>query len=161
MRHVSWNLANYHTTVQKLLVRHVLNKSKLCTPSVNPALISPILPHPFLWVAFPPSAPLTHHSHYPSPLHSSTPGLKLSFSTSLSHNSLPFLLLDWLHGFPGLLTDTSEHIRFYSLVFHSSCSPLSVVVPCCRLIYSCRLLIACQNSISFHIVLASIVECYS
>jgi len=26
---------------------------------------------------------------------------------------------------------------------------------------SCRLLIACQNNISFHIVLASIDECYS
>ena len=25
---------------------------------------------------------------------------------------LPFLLQDWLHGFPGLFTDTSEHIRF-------------------------------------------------
>ena len=79
--------------------------------------------------------PLWHHSHHPSPLHSSTPGLKLSFSTNLSHHSLPFLLLDWLHRFPGLFTNTSEHIRFYSLVFHSSCSPLSVVVPCCRLIW--------------------------
>ena len=29
MRRVSWNLANCHTTVQKLLVRKVLNKSKL------------------------------------------------------------------------------------------------------------------------------------
>ena len=33
-------------------------------------------------------------SHHPSPLQSSTPGLKLSFSTNLSHHSLPFLLLD-------------------------------------------------------------------
>ena len=29
MRRVSWNLANCHATVQKLLVRQVLNKSKL------------------------------------------------------------------------------------------------------------------------------------
>ena len=29
MRHVTWNLANCHATVQKLLVRQVLNKSKL------------------------------------------------------------------------------------------------------------------------------------
>jgi len=29
MRHVSWNLANCHATVQKLLVRQVLNKLKL------------------------------------------------------------------------------------------------------------------------------------
>jgi len=68
-------------------------------------------------------------SHRLSPLHSSTPGLKLSFSVSLSHHYLPFLLLDWLHGFPGLFTDTSEHINFfYSLVFHSSCFP---PVCCC------------------------------
>ena len=25
--------------------------------------------------------------------------------------------VDWLHGFPGLFTDTFEHIRFYSLVY--------------------------------------------
>jgi len=32
--------------------------------------------------------------------------------------SFPFLLLqDWLHGFPRLLTDTTELIRFYFLVF--------------------------------------------
>ena len=104
-------------------------------PSLNPALISPILPHPVLWVAFPPSSSSTHHSHHPSPLHSFIPGLKLSFSANLSHHSLPFFLLDWLHGFPGLFTDTSEYIRFYSLVFHSSCSPLSAVVLCCRLIW--------------------------
>ena len=29
MRCVSWNLANFHATVEKLLVRQVLNKSKL------------------------------------------------------------------------------------------------------------------------------------
>jgi len=29
MRRVSWNLANCHTSVQKLLVRQILNKSKL------------------------------------------------------------------------------------------------------------------------------------
>jgi len=31
MRRVSWNLANCHATVQKLLVRQVLNRSKLCS----------------------------------------------------------------------------------------------------------------------------------
>jgi len=30
----------------------------------------------------------THHSHQPSPLHSFTPGLKLSFSANLFHHSL-------------------------------------------------------------------------
>ena len=29
----------------------------------------------------------------------------------------PFLFQDWLHGFRRLFTDTSEHIRFYYLVF--------------------------------------------
>ena len=36
-----------------------------------------------------------------------SPGLKPSFSASPSHHSLPFLLQDWLHGFPGLFTDSS------------------------------------------------------
>jgi len=31
-----------------------------------------------------------------------------------SHRSLPFLLHNSLHGFPGLFTDTSEHIRFFT-----------------------------------------------
>ena len=38
---------------------------------------------------------------------------------------------DWLHGFPGLFTDTSEHIRFYFVVFLFS----TIVVLCCRLIW--------------------------
>ena len=54
----------------------------------------------------------------PSPLHSFIPGLKPSFSANSSHRSLPFLLPDWLQGFPGLFTDTSEHnLLFYFLVF--------------------------------------------
>ena len=63
-----------------------------------------------------------------SPLSSSiTPSLshsrlKPSFSANPSHCSLSFLLRDWLHGFPKLLTDTSEHIRF--LLFSSSFFPL-------------------------------------
>ena len=51
-------------------------------PSVNHALISPILPHPVVWVALAPSVPSTRHSHHPSPLHSFTPGLKLLFCKS-------------------------------------------------------------------------------
>ena len=47
------------------------------------------------------------------------PGLKPSFSANPSHRSLPFLLQDWLHGFPGLFTNTSEHMHFYFLVFFS------------------------------------------
>ena len=74
--------------------------------------------------------PSTHHSHHPSPLHSFTPGLKLSFSANPSHHSLPFLLLGWPHGFPGLFTDTSEHIRFFSLLLLFS----TVSIPLCRLI---------------------------
>jgi len=55
-------------------------------------------------------------------LHSFIPRLKPSFSANPSHRILPFLLQDSLHGFPGLFTDTSEHIRFFLLfsfsVFH-------------------------------------------
>jgi len=49
----------------------------------------------------------------PPPRHSFIPGLNLPFSANSSHCSLPFLLQDWLHGFPGLFTDTSHHIRLY------------------------------------------------
>ena len=49
----------------------------------------------------------------PSPPHSFIPA---SFSANSSHRSLPFLLQDRLHGFPGLFTDTSEHIRFFYFV---------------------------------------------
>jgi len=54
-----------------------------------------------------------------SPLSSSiTPSLycarlKPSYSAIPRHRSLPFLLQDWVQGFPRLFTDTSEHIRFY------------------------------------------------
>jgi len=68
-------------------------------------------------------SPLTH----PLPLHSFIPGLKPSFSTGPSHRSLPFLLQDWLRGFPGLFTDTSEHIRF--LVFTFSVFHFQLLVP--------------------------------
>jgi len=58
-----------------------------------------------------------------------TLGVKpFSFSASPSRRSLPFLLQDWLHGFRGLFTDTSEHIRFYFLVFLFSTFSLSVSV---------------------------------
>jgi len=53
----------------------------------------------------------------PSPPHSFISGLKPSFSANPSQCSLPSLLQDWLHGFPGLFTDTSEHARFYFLFF--------------------------------------------
>jgi len=59
---------------------------------------------------------LTHLST-PSPPHSFIPSLHPSFSAHPSHRSLPFLLPDGLHGFSGLFTDTSDHIRFYALVF--------------------------------------------
>jgi len=78
--------------------------------SLNHALIS--LTHPIFWVALPPFIPSTHHSHRLSSPHSFIPGLKLSFSANLSYRSLPFLLQDWLHGFPGLFTDASEHALF-------------------------------------------------
>ena len=49
----------------------------------------------------------------PSRPHSFIPGLKPSLSANLSHRSLPFLLQNRLHRFPGLFTDTFEHTRFY------------------------------------------------
>ena len=48
--------------------------------------------------------------------------LKHSFSASPSHR---ILLQDWLHGFPGLFSDTSELSRF--LLFSFSVFPLLVV----------------------------------
>ena len=60
--------------------------------------------------------------HQPSLFHSS---LK-TFSANPSRRSLPFLLRDSLRGFPGLFTDTPEHIRFLLFSF-------SVLTP-----FSCR-----------------------
>jgi len=63
----------------------------------------------------------------PSLPHSFIPGLKTSFSANPSHRNLPFLRQDWLRGFPGLFTDTSEHIRF--LLFSFSVIHFLVVFP--------------------------------
>jgi len=63
-----------------------------------------------------------------SPHHSFIPGLKPPFSANPSHCSLPCLFPDWLHGFPGLFTDTSEHIRFYCLVSLFSTFRLVVII---------------------------------
>ena len=52
-----------------------------------------------------------------SPTHSFIPGLKPSFSANPSHRSLSFSssgLTTWI---PQTFTVTSEHIRFYFLVF--------------------------------------------
>jgi len=85
--------------------------------SVDHALMSAILIHLFVWLAQLPSVPSTHHSHHPSPSHPFTPDLRRSFSANPSHHSLPFLLQNWLHGFPGLFTATSEHISFLLFIF--------------------------------------------
>jgi len=94
-----------------------------------------------------------------SPLSSSVtplsfPGLKPSFSANPSHRSLPFLLQDWLHGFPGVFTDTSVHIRFFTFTFFSFLVVGSVRrVPAIDLRrFQCRLLSAHSNSISCRIV---------
>jgi len=40
-----------------------------------------------------------------------------------TQRSLPFLLQDRLHGFPGLFTDSSEHVtRFLLFLFSTFCS---------------------------------------
>jgi len=51
--------------------------------------------------------------------HSFIAGLKPSVYANPFHRSLLFLLQDRLHVFPGLFTDTSEHIRFtlFSFLF--------------------------------------------
>jgi len=118
------------------------NNSRL--PSVNHALISPVRHHAVLWVALPPLVPSIHHSHYPSPLHSFTPGLKPSFSANPSHWSLPFLLQEWLCR---LFTVTSEHIRFllFSFVFYTCYSS----VPCGRV---SRLVSAFERTLKYHLV---------
>ena len=54
---------------------------------------------------------------FPSPTHSFIPGLKPSFFANPSHRSLSFFLQEGLHGFPRLFAVTSEHIRFYFLIF--------------------------------------------
>ena len=62
-----------------------------------------------------------YYYYYSITPHSFIPGLKPSFSANPFHRSLPFLLQDWLHPFPGLFTDTSEHILlllFSCPVFH-------------------------------------------
>jgi len=65
------------------------------------------------------SAP-THNCYHPSYTHSLISGLKPpSRSANPSHLSLCFRFQDWLHVFPGLLTNTSEHVYFHFLVFGS------------------------------------------
>ena len=56
---------------------------------------------------------------FPSLTHTFIPGLKrnLPFLQILPTAAFPFLLQDWLHGFPRLFAVTSEHIRFYFLLF--------------------------------------------
>ena len=78
-----------------------------------------------LLTAFPAGRPVRYAKRYY--LYSVTPrsfipGLKPSLSANSSHRSLPFLLHDWFPGFPGLFTDTCEHIRF--LVFSFFCFSL-------------------------------------
>ena len=80
--------------------------------SINHAVISPILPHPVLWMALPPLVPsITPHSFIP--------GLKRFFSANPFHHSLPFLLHDWIHVFPRLFTDTLSLSVFYFLFLFS------------------------------------------
>ena len=75
----------------------------------NSDLPSPMSGSSFISSINSPVSPLIYRSFFQ--------GLKLSFSANSSHRSLPFLLPGWLHGFPGLLTDTSEHIRYFTFYF--------------------------------------------
>jgi len=85
-------------------------------PSVNHALISPVLTHPVLWVALPPSVSLPHHSRHPTP-HSFIPLLKPSFYATSSHRSLPFLFMTDSTDFPDCLAILLSISVFYFLVF--------------------------------------------
>jgi len=53
-----------------------------------------------------------------------------------------------INGFPGLFTDTSEHIRFFSLLLLFS----TVSIPLCRLILLIQVFDLIQNSISFYVI---------
>ena len=75
------------------------------------------------------------------------PGLKPSFAANPSHRSLPFLLQDWLHGFPWPFTDTSEHIRFLLYIFVFS--TFSFLVSCGRLSWLMSAFERTLNSISY------------
>ena len=88
-------------------------------PSVDHALISPVL-----WVALPPSVPSTHHFHHPLPLHSFTPGLKLSFSTNPSHRSLSF-------SSSGLTPRIPRTVYRYFWAYPYLLCSLSVLHSCC------------------------------
>ena len=54
---------------------------------------------------------------FPSPTLSFIPGLKPFFSANPSHRSLSFSSLGLTTWIPQTFTVTSEHIRFYFLVF--------------------------------------------
>jgi len=73
---------------------------------------------------------LTFILSIPSPRHSFIPALKPFFLQILPTAAFLFLFQDCLHGFPRLFTDTSEHIRFYVLVFLFS--TFWLLVPCGR-----------------------------
>jgi len=70
--------------------------------------------------------------HHP---HSFILGLKSSFSANASHSSLPFLLQDWLNGFPDCLPILLSWSIF--LLFSYSFSTLLLLVLCGRLSRSC------------------------
>jgi len=82
------------------------------------------------------------------------PGLKPSLAAYPFHRSLPFLLQDWLHGFLGLFTDTSEHVHF--LLFSFSVFPLfsKLLITCGRLSW---LVSAFERTLKWHLILYHII----
>ena len=76
-----------------------------------------------------------------------TPGLMTFFCKSFSP-SLPFLLQHWLHGFPGLFTDTFEHFLVF-LFFH-----FYLLVSCGGLSW---LVLAFERTLKYHLVSYRIV----
>ena len=112
-------LVGPHIQLQRLSLwafRNLCRKLLYMAAVLRFALFLPLLP----------LVPSTHHSYHPSPFHSFITGLKPSFSANPFHRSLPFFIQDWLHGFPRLFTDISEHVRFYFFIFFSF-SPFLVI----------------------------------
>jgi len=92
------------------------------------------------------------HSHHPSPLHSFTPGSKLTFSTNPSHlnfSSLPTGLPSWSWDWTGLITLISLFLDFFLLHF--------LFIPCVRLRWlSVSFLLHVKYTVSYRIVFASL-----
>jgi len=86
--------------------------------------------------------------------HSFIPGLKPSFTANPSHRILHFSSFWTDYGFPELFTNTSEHVRFYFLVYLFSTFQLSV--SCGRLSWLSYRIV--HTSERLHVVLNAVIS---